>query len=341
MSNYKISTKGDFTYVTYKQKEPLQVNQREMGLFDKNTVSGFMKPCWELANEMKFVAPNGVSLKKYLLRDCSIERVYDVCLKTIRIIKEAMNRQLFLQNILFDVKYVVVREKSEELYFVYEPYIKSVANDDLFGFLLNVSKTAKIKNNIQKTELEQLKMFLSTHSSLEELETYVLSNYNRQFGRQNPYAVGGMRNMSSPINVVTNGNVIFKGSQEEGTTVLSVEEEGTTVLSQDESETTLLSIEPVFELIRSKNSTHQVYSGIECTIGRSADNTISIRDNTDISRKHAKIIYANGEFQIVDLGSKNGTTINNRHIKEKQLERLKSGDVIAFAEDEFTFIVKE
>ncbi|WP_372370167.1 FHA domain-containing protein [Candidatus Uabimicrobium sp. HlEnr_7] len=50
------------------------------------------------------------------------------------------------------------------------------------------------------------------------------------------------------------------------------------------------------------------------TIGRTEDNTVCI-DNLGISRNHARIIQANGEFFIEDLNSQNGTSVNSLPIK--------------------------
>lgn len=51
------------------------------------------------------------------------------------------------------------------------------------------------------------------------------------------------------------------------------------------------------------------------TIGRSTTNDIVI-EIPEVSRQHARIEYANGQFRIVDLGSTNGTTVNGRRVSD-------------------------
>jgi len=60
------------------------------------------------------------------------------------------------------------------------------------------------------------------------------------------------------------------------------------------------------------------------TIGRSHDNDIVLPE-AEVSRHHARIEYRNGVFEIVDLGSTNGTTVNGMPVARA---RLKDGDVI-------------
>jgi two-component system NtrC family sensor kinase len=61
------------------------------------------------------------------------------------------------------------------------------------------------------------------------------------------------------------------------------------------------------------------------TIGRGPSNTIVLPDNW-VSRTHARIIREGGECLIEDLGSVNGTRVNNRYVTR---EILKAGDMIA------------
>ena len=63
------------------------------------------------------------------------------------------------------------------------------------------------------------------------------------------------------------------------------------------------------------------------TIGRALDNTISLEGDTNISRYHAEISKRGDDFLISDLGSSNGTTVNDRSIDFEW--RLKNGDLIS------------
>lgn len=325
MINYRVTTKDDFTTVTYKQKDALQVNQREMGMFDSNAIPGFMKPRLDAANEMSFVAPACVPLKKYLTKEGSVAKVYNVLRQTMNMMNQVTANQLFVQNVLLDMKYVFVREMTDKVYFVYEPYLKNVTPAYVFSFLLEVVNVTKTKDKEQQVRLSQLKSFLNTHSRLDELDGY-LSQMDAKKG-------------VTPMNAKPSVTPMA----DEGTVLLSVEDEGTTVLtaSQDfELETTVLRREPMAKLTRNRSGAGVQLIGSQITIGRSADNVVVISDITDVSRHHAVITKNNGTYTLKDLGSKNGSTINGRMIQRNVNETIQSGDVLAFAEEAFTFTVE-
>jgi hypothetical protein len=73
------------------------------------------------------------------------------------------------------------------------------------------------------------------------------------------------------------------------------------------------------------------------TIGRSPDNDIFLDDVT-VSRKHAVLVQAEGEFRIEDLGSLNGTFVNRRRIDSAT--RLETGDEVQIGKYRLSFISK-
>jgi pSer/pThr/pTyr-binding forkhead associated (FHA) protein len=62
------------------------------------------------------------------------------------------------------------------------------------------------------------------------------------------------------------------------------------------------------------------------SIGRRPDNTICLEGDNRVSKYHAIIENRNGEFWITDLGSSNGTTVNNERVKDQQ--KLNDGDLV-------------
>jgi predicted component of type VI protein secretion system len=68
----------------------------------------------------------------------------------------------------------------------------------------------------------------------------------------------------------------------------------------------------------------------EIIVGRDASNTISINDS-EISRKHAKLNLHGAAYVIQDLGSTNGTFINGQRVTGTQV--LNPGDSVSFGEN--------
>ena len=76
------------------------------------------------------------------------------------------------------------------------------------------------------------------------------------------------------------------------------------------------------------------------TIGRDSSNDIMIPKEI-ISNLHATIEYQNGYYYLEDNRSTNGTSLNNKVIKDNLPARLKSGDTIHFAKFEFRFLMHD
>ncbi len=66
----------------------------------------------------------------------------------------------------------------------------------------------------------------------------------------------------------------------------------------------------------------------ECLLGRD-DHCCVVLNDMKISRLHGKITFSNGTYYYTDLGSRNGSQINNKRVKANQNYALKSSDTIA------------
>ena len=69
--------------------------------------------------------------------------------------------------------------------------------------------------------------------------------------------------------------------------------------------------------------------GMICTLGRASDNTLVI-DSPRVSRHHAQIRLLPSGAVIEDMGSTNGTWVNQRRVRGKR--ELSSGDMISLAD---------
>ncbi len=90
----------------------------------------------------------------------------------------------------------------------------------------------------------------------------------------------------------------------------------------------------------STNQGYQLKEG-ETTIGKAADNVISIPDNRAISRKHAVLTKVGYAFMIKDCGSTNHTYVNGAELVPGSDKDLNSGDRVHFGNEEFIFTIVE
>ena len=85
-----------------------------------------------------------------------------------------------------------------------------------------------------------------------------------------------------------------------------------------------LSMKDCFLIVDSGSGPNTVYPLLdEETIGRSADNSISLPDKT-VSRKHARVVFQEGAWIVEDLGSANGIIFNDERVERIVLS---SGDI--------------
>lgn len=74
-------------------------------------------------------------------------------------------------------------------------------------------------------------------------------------------------------------------------------------------------------------------SGAQLTVGRDGSNRIRLHD-TEVSRRHAEFRQVDGGFVVVDIGSANGTYVNNQKVQEALLQ---AGDQIVIGQTTLVF----
>lgn len=112
----------------------------------------------------------------------------------------------------------------------------------------------------------------------------------------------------------------------------------TTVLSSDAGETTILAQNVNGGTLISAKGDKVTVNAAEFTIGRERSRVnYCISGNTNVGRVHAKIVVRNGQAFLVDLKATNGTFVNGVKCTPMQEVQLKSGDKIAFANEEYTY----
>ena len=72
------------------------------------------------------------------------------------------------------------------------------------------------------------------------------------------------------------------------------------------------------------------------TVGRSKSNDIVLK-GSKISKQHAAFIRDKDQWQLMDMGSANGTAVNGNRLQKNQKVKIKSRDVISFWRYAFEF----
>jgi adenylate cyclase len=84
----------------------------------------------------------------------------------------------------------------------------------------------------------------------------------------------------------------------------------------------------------------EVRIGNTATIGRTRENTVCLHFSSLVSRQHALLrCYSAGQYQIIDLGSRNGTYVNDHRVVMPVI--LEPGSRIRIADNTLTFLEDE
>ncbi|HEV8547100.1 MAG TPA: DUF3662 and FHA domain-containing protein [Candidatus Limnocylindrales bacterium] len=134
---------------------------------------------------------------------------------------------------------------------------------------------------------------------------------------------------SGDILVAASGNAIEPGDRSSDEQAPKVDQTAVFVMPVvDSPQATIREVRP-------DGTTHSfVVDGRPLTIGRAPDNGLVLRD-TRASRHHARLYGRRGALLLADLGSTNGSWVNDRRIEEIALgegDRIRVGDTILIVE---------
>lgn len=116
--------------------------------------------------------------------------------------------------------------------------------------------------------------------------------------------------------------------------------ERTMILSQDVLNQNLGNSRKPAAMIRVRDYQNIEVNADRFYIGKQpAENDYVVEDNKAISRKHACIIWSEGNYYIEDLGSANGTWVNEEQIPVKSKVKLANNDRFILADEAFIFRV--
>lgn len=94
---------------------------------------------------------------------------------------------------------------------------------------------------------------------------------------------------------------------------------------------------PCHFMLKDGEQLHPLTVGVN-TVGRLPDNNVSIRDE-HVSRRHcAVVVHTNGQCEVHDIASKNGTLLNGKKIAGPT--RLRVGDQLTLCTRKLTFVAE-
>ena len=333
MAKYRVKIKGGLVTVKSKLTRGDKINERELGLFDRQLIRGCFRPKWDGKKMVSYTAPDAIELKKYFQRPMNELMFYEVLAQLLELVKRIEAMGLYRPNVVLNMNLVFVSERSHEVFFIYQPVSTRHASGNVYGFAAEMVTTLEKKKGQDTNFLLPFKQFLADTSKfkLEDMEGFIKDICPHAYSKVITADVGRS-------GFITNDRVAHKkhyapdpsGNLE---TTFLVEDE--TTLLQEEG-TTLLANEPTPTLRRMKNKQEQSITHDSFLIGKDPMCQWRIGDNKAISRRHALIKKQNGSFFLIDQNSTNGSFLNGKALKSGKEERLQNGDSIRLADEEFT-----
>lgn len=212
-----------------------EINIRELELFNRKLIRGFMRPNWQGGRKIVYTSPDGVTLKKYLERGISKNEFFLVFAQIIEVTKKIDRNGFNINNLVLNPNYIFVNEMTREVNFLYQPFISQNVSVNIFSFLYDVIYMSVFKLEEDTKFLNELMNYLKGmqfFSSL-NIENYILKTYPqvyKQIIREKPGQSQNLREREWTNNSSSLRNV---ESDEEGTMMLEEESDATALLEED------------------------------------------------------------------------------------------------------------
>ena len=85
---------------------------------------------------------------------------------------------------------------------------------------------------------------------------------------------------------------------------------------------------PIVKIVALEKSDRNAFKS-KITVGRAKNNDVIIRA-AKVSKIHAEFVMDKDDWQLMDMGSVNGTMVNGQRLEKSQSVKLGSGDMISF-----------
>lgn len=330
MGKYRVSTKENEIIISRSSGiKPIEIDEKECYVFERNYLSGFFQIEMTGRHRVLYTAPSAISLQEYMNKNFTVHKFYHIVVQVAEIVKKVHEYGLTFSRLVLNTQLIYIKEITGEVFFLYEPVCDVNNHTSLSAFYLDYLKEIKTEDARLQREIVAFRTFIGdrSHHAPDEVETYVKRRYPQIYQQ---ISVEENR----PMEKFPEAEDRFEDCE---TTVLGDSEEETTILSCEEETMVLAPKFIVGTLTRQKNNEVITIDHDGFTIGKSMHNDYMLTENKAISRKHATFLYDNGVISVMDMGSTNGTFVNDKQIEQNEITALTSGDVIMLADEEFIF----
>ena len=373
MLKFKAKIKNSELTVKAKISSDEVISDRELDILENKNIRGFLKPSKRKRNSIEYSGPAGVSIIEHLKNPITKYEFFYIMAQILDMAKKIENNNLFLNNLILDLRYVYINENTKEIHFIYMPILLNHVCIDVMGFMEAIIYAVKPMKNQDFDFVAKYLYFLRSLNSFDvsAIEEYISKedkDIAKQIKKQKMTQSGFIAKKLKEYNQkykpkdldydeetsILQEEESIGFYQEESTTLLyeckdDYEYEATGLLNDSEG-TTLLE-----ENSASYRDSFNENIHFPSLVRISTDETISINkpvfrlgkeksyvdyfitNNSAVSRSHADIITRGNGYFVCDQNSTNHTYINNELVPVKTEIEIYDGDVLKLANEEFIF----
>lgn len=360
----KAKIRNDRLLVSVKLSADEEIGERELDFLSKKTVLGLLKATKKRSRLIEYSGPRAVSLQERLKKTVTMREFFLIMAQICGMAQKVKNNGLFEKNLLLDMRYVFISEKTSELHFMYLPVVSNFTTPDYLGFMSEIVYSAKNDENQSGDYISKFSFFLRGLDafSAEKIEAYISSmdrdavnqvrnkspresgfitnkhneyyeHYAEEEYEQQTYRLDRPVQEALPDYEMETG--LLEGEEEnweldEATCLLS---QGKSAESQEDSGNTYC-----MKLMRVLNNEIVSIDKPVFRIGKEKSYVdYFVSDNSAVSRSHADLIIRGSRCFVKDLNSKNRSYINDEPLPPNIETEIFDGDILRLANEEFVF----
>lgn len=315
----KLIKKNNRIYLVVKGKKRHQVSVREKYLINDGQIQGLLPFVEEKRKEssvLYYDVTGHVTLKKLLAKKINKETLLFMLQEILDILKFIQGMFIDQRMLMLDIDNVYVSIDTQKLMFICVPIEPLEMEFSLKDFLSSIAKYAKFSKEEECGYMQELLQIINQgiNFSLFELEAYVGKLYENVSEQGMKCEKCGTFAKSGATLCICCGNVLRVNKDKEEFSMAYIQNQVT--------KEQIAINKPVFQ------------------VGSASENNFCLQ-NQAVSRKHAVFKMEGGHYYVMDMMSKNGTTVNGRYIKSNIWMEIFPGDVILIADERFTFCIKQ
>ncbi|WP_288221807.1 FHA domain-containing protein [uncultured Clostridium sp.] len=364
---FKAKVKNSELTVKVKISSNEVISERELDILEKKNIRGLLKPKHRKRYIIDYFGPAGVSLIEHLKKPVTKYEFFFIMAQIVDAIKKVEDNNLFLNNLILDLRYVYINENTKEIQFIYIPVISNHIFLNVIGFMESIAYAVKLMPNQDVDFVAKYVSFIRSlnYFNISDIEAYI-SKEDKDIAKQ---IKKQSANVSAFIKDKPKDYYEPKIEYFNEETSILINDEETGLLNEYNETRFLDSYEDEFEEnFHDNEGTMLLVENEGCNINLQQENVrfpylerkcngeiISINkpvfrlgkeksyvdyfitNNNAVSRSHADIITRGKSYFVCDQNSTNHTYINDKVLVIKSETEIHDGDVLKLANEEFIF----